>query len=56
MALHPYLSQIRQLNAEDELPSALQQLHDLLEDSPKLTEVIHQTGPIYRVKISQIHI
>ena len=44
MALHPYLSQIRQLIAEDELPSALQQLHDLLEDSPKLNEVIHQTG------------
>ncbi len=44
MASKTYLSQIRQLIAQDELPAALQQLHDLLEDSPKLNEVIHQTG------------
>jgi len=44
MALYNYLSHIRQLLAEDQLSLALQQLRTLLENSPKLSEVIQQLG------------
>jgi len=50
MALHPYLSKIRQLIAEDELPAALQQLHALLENTPKLDEVIQQSGRLADIR------
>ncbi|AEE54026.1 NB-ARC domain-containing protein [Haliscomenobacter hydrossis] len=50
MALHPFLTQIRQLIAEDELPAALQQLHALLENTPKLDEVIQQSGRLADVR------
>jgi Effector-associated domain 11 len=44
MASTPYLNQIRQHIALDELPATLQQLRTLLETSPKLHEVLQQSG------------
>lgn len=44
MASTPYLNQIRQHIALDELPATLQQLRTLLETSPRLHEVLQQSG------------
>ncbi len=50
MALHLYLYHIRESIQKDELPAALQQLRDLLENSPKLDEVIQQTGRFSHIR------
>ena len=44
MASTPYLNQIRQHIALDELPATLQQLCSLLETSPRLHEVLQHSG------------
>lgn len=44
MASTPFLNQIRQHIAVDELPATLQQLRTLLETSPRLNEVLQQSG------------
>ncbi|AEE48012.1 NB-ARC domain-containing protein [Haliscomenobacter hydrossis] len=59
MALPQYLSKIRQLIADDELPAALRQLHSLLENSRKLDEVIQQSGRfthiLKQIRLGTVH-
>ena len=50
MALQTYLDHIRAHIQKDELSAALQQLRDLLENSPKLDEVIQQTGRFAHIR------
>ncbi|MDX2067506.1 MAG: tetratricopeptide repeat protein [Haliscomenobacter sp.] len=50
MALQTYLDHIRTHIQKDELSAALQQLRDLLENSPKLDEVIQQTGRFAHIR------
>lgn len=44
MTIEKTIKDIRQLIANDDLPPALSKLQTLLENSPKLDEVIHQSG------------
>jgi len=44
MALTPFLASIRQLIAENKLDAAIQQLHTLLENTPRLNEILQQSG------------
>ncbi len=44
MALTPFLASIRQLIAENKLDGAIQQLHTLLENTPRLDEILQQSG------------
>jgi Effector-associated domain 11 len=45
-----FFAEIRDLISRDELPAALEQLLILLEHSPKLDEVLHQSGRFENIR------
>ena len=45
-----FIAQIRDLIAHDEIAAALEQLRTLLDNSPKLDEVLHQSGRFENIR------
>jgi Effector-associated domain 11 len=45
-----FFAQIRELIARDELPAALEQLRTLLDNTPQLDEILHQSGRFQAIR------